>query len=77
MRQIKINVTPELERDLQNLMRQRRCDTGTEAIRIAVYEAARPKPRTDFAAFEELRGAGLKGPTNPNPRFKDDDELWS
>lgn len=77
MRQININVTPEFEKDLQRLMRQRKCKTKTEAIRVAVHEAAQAETKKDFSAFLKLRGIGLVGPTNPNPRFKDEDDLWS
>lgn len=77
MRQININVTPEFEKDLQRLMRLRKCKTKSEAIRTAVHEASQKKPHRDFSAFEKLIGIGLRGPTNPNPRFKDEDDLWS
>ncbi len=77
MRKININVTPEFEKDLQRLMRLRKFRTKTEAIRVAVHEAAQPKARKDFSAFEELLGAGLRGTLNPNPRFKNQDDLWS
>jgi Arc/MetJ-type ribon-helix-helix transcriptional regulator len=78
MRQLNINVTPEFERDLTRLMKTRNIRSKSEALRIAVQEAAdRAQGDRGFSAFTELLGAGLNGPSNPRPRFKSEDDLWS
>jgi hypothetical protein len=58
-------------------MRLRSIPSKSEAVRVAVQEAAeregRARRRTDFAKW---RGAAL-GPTlNDNPRFRSEDDLW-
>lgn len=74
--QINIHVTPRFERALLRLMRARGLKNKSEAIRLAVEEAAdraNAGARTDFATW---RGAGLAAPTSERPRFTSDDDLW-
>lgn len=76
MSQINLHVTPAFERALARLMRLRQFATKSEAIRVAVEEAAgrAARPRaTDFAAW---RGLGKRAAVNPKPRFRSDDDLW-
>jgi hypothetical protein len=77
MGQLNLNLTPDFERALARFMRLRSISRKSEAVRVAVQEAAeregRARRRTDFAKW---RGAAL-GPTlNENPRFRTEDELW-
>lgn len=76
--QINIHVTPEFERALKRFMRVRAISNKSEAIRIAVEEAAerasRTKQKTDFNRW---RGAALISPLNENARFRSEDDLWS
>ncbi len=44
-----------------------------EPIDAKLDESADTPNRVDFS---KLLGLGLKGPTNPNPRFADEDSLW-
>lgn len=77
MSQINLHVKPDFERDLERFMRIRGIRTKSEAIRIAVREGlerARAVPRAK--GFTKLAGAGLAAATNPDPRFKTDDDLW-
>ena len=48
-------------------------------VRISVEPldaAEKREPLPKRFDFRSLIGLGLQGPTNPNPRFKDDDALW-
>jgi Arc/MetJ-type ribon-helix-helix transcriptional regulator len=78
MKQINLNVTPEFERNLNAVMRTRGIASKSDAIRIAVREAAeRLKESSPPDDFREWIGIGLKAPLNHTPRFKDEDALWS
>lgn len=77
MRQINLNVTPEFDRDLRLVMKQKGIATKSEAIRQSVHEAAARVGATVKCDFRSLLGLGLKSPLNPKPRFKSEDELWS
>jgi hypothetical protein len=74
--QLNINVSPEFERALQRLMRLRGIASKSEAVRVAVIEAAeRERSRVRPEALRALRGAGLRAPVR-KPRFRDEDDLW-
>ncbi len=77
MGQINIILSPEFERDLQELMKIRGIRTKSDAIRIAVREIVHRGPAPDTTQFGELLGAGLRSPMNPKPRFSAEDDLWS
>lgn len=51
-----------------------------QKIRISIEPIGSADPASDEpprkADFSRLLGLGLKGPTNPNPRFPDEDSLW-
>jgi len=83
MRQFNMNVDREFERDLKKVMKKRGLKHKATAVRMIVREAAassepappdKPWQRYDW---NRLLGAGLAGPTDPAPRFKTDDDLWS
>jgi len=77
MSQLNIHVTPEFARALQKLMRLRGISSKSEAIRLAVVEAAeRQQAGAARTNFTKLLGIGKRAPENPNPRFRSDDELW-
>lgn len=77
MSQININVTPEFEKNLKEYMKHRGITQKSEAIRKAVGETVEKiKEQKKPYDFSRLLGCGLKGPLNPNPKFKSDDELW-
>ena len=75
--QLNVNLTPQFERALERFMRLRSIATKSEAVRLAVLEAAareeRARRRPDF---QRWRGAALATPPNPAPRFKSEDDLW-
>lgn len=77
MRQINLNVTPEFDRDLRLMMKQRGITSKSEAIRQSVHEAAARAGAAVKCDFRALLGLGLKSPLNPKPRFQSEDELWS
>ena len=70
MKRLSLTLTPQFENDLKRFMKDRGIKNKSEALRIAVREVC---PKTDFRA---LIGIATKGPMNPNPRFKTEDDLW-
>ncbi len=77
MAQVNLHVTEDFAKDLDDLMRLRDIRTKSEAIRLAVMEAAKSaRKRKEPFDFEKWRGLALKGPLNPNPKFLSDDDLW-
>jgi Arc/MetJ-type ribon-helix-helix transcriptional regulator len=79
MGQLNMHMTPEFEENLRRFMRLRGFTNKSEAIRVAVkegLETARKDEKEPFD-FKRWRGAALEGPTNPNPRFPDDDSIWA
>jgi Arc/MetJ-type ribon-helix-helix transcriptional regulator len=76
MRQLNLNVTDEFVRDLQRLMKRKGINSKSEAIRLAVREAAASAaaPVSDYRGW---LGMALKAPLKPKPRFRDEDSLWS
>lgn len=66
MPQINLHVTSEFEASLEALMRHRGLRSKSEAIRLAVQEAAAPyraaAPR-DFSLLESLLPESARGPT--------------
>jgi hypothetical protein len=77
MRQINLNVTADFDRDLRRLMRQRGIQNKSEAIRRVVHEAAARAEASAQCDFRSWLGMGLKFPPSPQPRFRDEDDLWS
>jgi hypothetical protein len=77
MAQLNINLTPEFEQALERLMKRRGISTKSEAVRIAVLEAAeRHRVRGRADAFQRLLGAGLRAPLRSKPKFKSEADLW-
>lgn len=77
MAQINIHVTADFERDLKRLMRARKLDNKSEAIRLAVRESLqRLESEKRRADIRKLIGIARGDGENPNPRFTDEDQLW-
>jgi hypothetical protein len=75
--QFNIHVTPGFERALSRFMRLRGLTNKSEAVRVAVEEAAaREVAARKTVSFADLRGAALRAPPNPSPRFASEDDLW-
>ena len=76
MRQLNLNVTEDFVHDLQRLMKRKGLKNKSEAIRLAVREAAASAtaPASDYRGW---LGMALKAPLNPKPRFRGEDDLWS
>lgn len=74
--QINLHVTEKFERALKRFMRARGLSNKSEAIRIAVEEAAEREARARPTDFASLRGAALAAPPSTRRRFKSDDDLW-
>lgn len=53
-------------------------DTPRRALLTLLAEEPQEttKPQEKRVDFSRLLGIALKGPTNPNPRFKNEDDLW-
>jgi len=77
MAQLNIVLTPEFEQHLSLLMRTRGIQSKSEAIRLAVAEAARVTGPADRSGFAEILGMGLRAQLNPRPKFASEDDLWS
>lgn len=77
-RPLNVNLTPELELALEQLMQLHLLPTRSDAVRFAVM-AAVERDRQPLAApdFSSWLGLALKTPESPNPRFSSDDDLWS
>ena len=75
MPRLTLQTTPEFEEDLKRIMEQKTLKTKSEAVRFAVHETAARLKAKSFN-YSKLLGLGNVGPTNPNPRFKSDDDLW-
>ena len=76
MSQINLHTTPAFDKALARLMRLRGIATKSEAIRVAVAEAAQREGRRAPGGFRALIGAAGRAPLNPRPRFHSDDDLW-
>jgi hypothetical protein len=76
MVRLSLNVTPELERDLDRFMKQEGIRRKSEAIRRAVHDAAARSipPACDYSSW---LGLGLREPLNSAPRLRSEDDLWS
>lgn len=76
--QLNIQMNPEFERNLAQLMRLRGLKTKSETIRVAVQESLErlldQQRKTDF---HEWLGLAVSAPQNPSPRFGSDDDLWA
>ena len=77
MPQLNINMTPEFEKDLKQLMKSRQLKTKAETIKIAVKEcldrSILKKAPTDF---KKWLGRGKEKAENKTRLFKSDDDLW-
>jgi Arc/MetJ-type ribon-helix-helix transcriptional regulator len=72
-----MHVSDEFDASLRELMRGRGFSSKSEAIRAAVAEAVtRLRAGRKATDFRQLIGAALAAPTNPAPRFQNDDDLW-
>jgi Arc/MetJ-type ribon-helix-helix transcriptional regulator len=77
MPQLNLHLTPEFEEALEDLMKLRQVRTKSEAVRLAVLEAAdRERRRRTPADFSSWLGLGRKAPENPKPKFRSDADLW-
>lgn len=76
MRQLNLNVTPEFESDLRRFMKVKGIRQKSEAVRLAVREAARREAAPQDYDYRGWLGMGLKAPLNPKPRFRGEDDLW-
>ena len=77
MPQLNLNVTPEFESDLKRFMKMKGIRLKSEAVRLAVREAARRDAATHEYDYRAWLGLALKAPLNPKPRFRGEDDLWS
>lgn len=74
MPQLNVHVSPPFEEALERLMRLRGIRSKSEAIRIAVKEAAdRAQAQVGGARFDDLRGIARPQPDRPPLT---DDMLW-
>lgn len=77
MPQLNLHTTDSFEQALARFMRARGLTNKSEAVRIAVEEAAaRAVRRRRPGGLRALWRAGLGAPPNDNPRFHSHDDLW-
>jgi len=76
MAQVNLHVTEEFAEDLGDLMRLRNIRTKSEAIRVAVMEAAGSARKKEGFDFDRWRGLALEFPEQPSPRLLSDNDLW-
>lgn len=76
MKQIRLNITREFERDLRRFMQLKGIRNESEAIPQAVHEGIPASAAAHFD-FRSWLGLGLKAPLNPARQFCSDDDLWS
>ncbi len=73
-KQMNLQVTPDFERDLREIMRAKGLKSRSEAVRRVVREAAEATPRLTMGEWmESAWGLAAEG---ASPPF-DDDELWA
>ena len=77
MKQLNLNVTPEFERDLRQLMKQRKIRTKSDAVRQALRDAVAKRDTAGEYDFRSWLGMALKAPLRRSPRFRSEDDLWS
>lgn len=77
MNQINLQVTADFEKSLSILQKHRHIKSKSEAIRVAVIEAAQKalagKKTTDFHSWI---GLALKTAPRSLPKLSDEDALW-
>ena len=76
MKQMNVNVTPEMERDLRQYMKKNGLSIKSEAIRLALHEAAKQGGAAAYD-YRSWLGLGLRVPLRNKRQFKSEDELWS
>ncbi len=77
MAQVNLHVTEDFAKDIDDLMRLQGIRTKSEAIRLAVSEAAAlARRRSEPFDFEKWRGLALRFPERPDPPVLSDDDLW-
>ena len=77
MAQFNLNMTPEFEKVLEQLMRIRGFRTKSEAVRTAVQEALeRERRKVQSVDYQSWVGLACRVPENPHPRFQSDNDLW-
>lgn len=74
MAQMNLQITPEFEANLQRLMRARKIKSRSQAVRLAVEEAANAEERK--VTWAELQGI-LRPAIDAGLRMPTDDEIWA
>jgi hypothetical protein len=77
MSQLNIHMTPAFERALKKFMRAKGIKTKSEAVRIALQEAAERAGGRKLTPLEDLLGAANRYPHTPREQWLSDDDLWS
>jgi hypothetical protein len=68
LKQLNLNVTPELERDHRRFMKEKGITQKSDAIRQALHEAVARAKTNAACDFRGWLGLGLKAPLNSKPR---------
>ena len=77
MTRLRVQMDPDFERDLTDLMHLRGIANRSEAIRIAVRECIRhSRQQAGESDFKRWWGAALAAPVSSRLRFGSDADLW-
>ena len=77
MPQFNMNIAPAFEMILKEFVRVRKLKSRAEAIRLAIKEGLdRAQGAHKVTDFHSWIGLGNETPTNGQPRFRSEDELW-
>ena len=77
MKQLNLNIKPELQKDLDEYMRRMKIAQKSEAIRRALHEVVEQLRHVSTPVnYLQWLGTGLKTPPNRHPRFKNEKSLW-
>ncbi|MBV8780777.1 MAG: hypothetical protein JO353_05205 [Phycisphaerae bacterium] len=76
MSQLNIHLTGRFERALQAFMKARGIRTKSEAVRLAVEEAADRAVTKPVTNWDDLIGIANQYPSTPPETWLTEDELW-
>jgi len=74
--QLNINISDDFQKDLEAFMQARGIKTKSEAIKLAIKEAANLARRQQTTDYQSWLGSGLKADLNETRRFNTEDDLW-
>ena len=74
--QLNINISDDFQQDLEAFMQARGIKTKSEAVKLAIKEAANLARRQQSSDYQSWLGSGLKAELNEPLRLQTEDDLW-